>query len=73
MLVVFCLQCYLWGECELIHALRIILIRKDKSDLGLVLMMMKMMRMTTRMMMTPTIMMAVSGWSGVVSDDRLHT
>ena len=49
------------------------MIGNDKSDLGLVLMMMKMMSMTTGMRKTPTIMMAVSGWSGVVSDDRLHT
>ena len=49
------------------------MIGNDKSDLGLVLMMMKMMSMATGMRKTPTIMMAVSGWSGVVSDDRLHT
>ena len=37
-------------------------------------MMMKMIWITMRMMrMTTTIMMAVSGRSGVVSDDRLHT
>ena len=35
--------------------------------------MMRMIRMTTGMRMITTIMMAVSGRSGVVSDDRLHT